>query len=744
MDRLRSGKNDRAARPGRRLLAAACCLPPLLLLASVRALAQPAAVAPVPTSPPAPMPAPTPERSQLSREDLSLEELLNPNIWVATKSALHAAQTPAVVTVVTADEIAARAYRSLADVLRSVPGFYDVYDGVTHNVGIRGINAGQAASGSNLKLMIDGQPVDYRPTSGNFFGEELIPIDVIERVEIIRGPASALYGADAFLGAINVVTKSGEALAGAHLVAQGAMVRGHAGGGGGFIMAGKGGSVDVLVAASYLYLDRSGRTLPGSSPLLPNAAVTAHGPSRQDTAEPGTVFFKVGLSDVLTGKLTLLATMQRLDAHGEYQYFGPLDERTRIAELNQTYRLSYEVTPVESVSLFLSGSFFNSEPTSDAQYGTGHPDYVMIPSRGASGYGVNAEVRVSPHPMLALTAGGDMIFEDNLTETYDQKLLTPVLAQDGSVLRLAGTVIPGEMHGLETDIQNLGAFVQGMVTPNEDWNAIVGVRLDQHNVYGSHVSERVGLVYVHDVLSVKLLYGSSFKAPSAAQLYARPVAFGGVLGNPTLSAQTAQSTELAVGLRLPDGWGDVQVNGFVTSIKGRVEFLPTGSYVIADNTQDERVAGGEFAAHVVPIKRLRLNLHGSMAETISRSGTIEGLLGKPDVPNPMFPKFQFGAIADFTLPWAGLTVSAELAAVGARPASFSNSVIRGSAYDLDPYLFSALAVSASGPWLFDGRQSRISLRIDDLLNRRWAEPGFGGVDVPTQGTTTMLTLRQGF
>jgi outer membrane receptor protein involved in Fe transport len=708
--------------------------PIFLLLASA-----PVAAEAQPGSPPT-----APDQGQLSHEDLSLEELLNPNIWVATKSALHAVQTPAVVTVVTADEIAARAYRSLADVLRSVPGFYDVYDGVTHNVGIRGINAGQAASGSNLKLMIDGQPVDYRPTSGNFFGEELIPIDVIERIEIIRGPASALYGADAFLGAINVVTKSGEAMPGAYVIGQGASVRGHAGVGGGLVMGGKSGVVDVLLGAHYLYLDRSGRALPASSPLLPNAAITLHGPSRGDSSEPATVFFKVALSEVLSGKLTLMASLQRLDAHGAFQSFGPLDDRTRIAELNQTYRLSYEVTPIEAVSLFVSGSFFNSEPTSDAQYGTGHPDYVVIPSRGASGYGLNAEARVTPHRMVLLTVGGDMIFEDNLTETYDQKLLTPVLAQDGSVLRQAGTVIPGEMHGLVTDIQNLGAFAQAMVTPHENWNAIVGARLDKHNVYGSHVSARAGLVYARDVLSLKLLFGSSFKAPSAAQLYARPVAFGGVLGNPTLSAQTAQSTEVALGVRLPEGWGDAQVNGFITNVRGRVEFLPTGSYLIADNTQDEIVAGGEFAAHVVPIKRLRLNLHASMAKTVSRSGTIEGLLGKPDVPNPMFPTYQFGAIADLSLPWSGLILSGELSQIGARPASFSNSVIRGTGYDLAPYVFSALALSATGPLLLDNRPSRISLRIDDLFNQRWTEPGFGGIDVPSQGITTMLTIRQGF
>ena len=77
----------------------------------------------------------------------------------------------------------------MADVLRTVPGFYDVYDLVSHDVGVLGINGG----GSVLKVVIDGQPVPFHPNTGSFFGQELVPIEAVDRVEIIRGPASALY-----------------------------------------------------------------------------------------------------------------------------------------------------------------------------------------------------------------------------------------------------------------------------------------------------------------------------------------------------------------------------------------------------------------------------------------------------------------------------------------------------------------------------------------------------------------------
>src|SRR5690242_8068105 len=150
------------------------------------------------------------EASDLSSSDLagaSLEDLLD-TVVTSGKISQRVSESPSVITVIRAEEIETRGYTSLADVLRTVPGFYDVYDMAFHNVGIRGISPGARASGSQVKVMIDGQEVDYRPSTGNFFGEELVPMSAVERIEIFRGPGSALYGANAFLGVINIITRS--------------------------------------------------------------------------------------------------------------------------------------------------------------------------------------------------------------------------------------------------------------------------------------------------------------------------------------------------------------------------------------------------------------------------------------------------------------------------------------------------------------------------------------------------------
>jgi iron complex outermembrane receptor protein len=676
---------------------------------------------------------------------LTLEDLLTVRVRVATKTELSTGQTPAIVTVVTADEIEARGYSSLADVLRAVPGFYDVYDGVTHNIGVRGINGGQNASGNVIKLMIDGHPVDYRPSTGNFFGQELIPMQAIERVEIIRGPASALYGANAFLGVVNVITRAGAAIGGARIVGQGALERTHLGGGGGLVVGAAAGPVDVLVGANYVYLDRSGLGLPTSSPLYSTdpAGVAARAPSAGDTAQPIAFVGKLSLSRVLEGKLTLLASLQLLDAHGEYQYFGPLSHDTRIALLNQNYRLGYEVTPVPRLTLNLSVHYFNGAPTSRTRFDIGRTDYLLVPYEAAAGAGFTAEARVQAHRMLMLTAGLDFVDEQHTLETFDERLLQPVFVPGSTVvLRAAGTVIPGEHHGDTSVFRNVGAFVQGILTPRPHWTAVAGLRLDDHNIYGANLSARAGAVYDDDRFSAKLLYGSSFKAPSAEQLYAQPTGFGGIQGNSGLQEQTAHTLELAGGYRLPSDRGSIVANVFATDVIGRVEFLPAGNFVRAANIQDQWVVGGELDSRFVVLRPLHLRFSAGVARTIARTPDV-ALPQRPPVIDPLFPTYQLHLIGDYIVARWNLRFSAEISYIGPRPASYSNSLSVGQVYELDGYVYTALTAAASALHLLPRRETSIALRLSNVVNYAWVEPGFGGVDVPAQGVTLFLTVVQG-
>ena len=142
--------------------------------------------------------------------ELSLEDLMHvpvPTVTTASKFAQKATDAPASVTVITRDDIQRYGYRTLAEILASARGFYTTYDGAYSYAGVRGFNR-PGDYGSRLLLLIDGHRANENMYSSALLGTEgILDVDLIDRVEIIRGPASSLYGSSAFFGVINVITR---------------------------------------------------------------------------------------------------------------------------------------------------------------------------------------------------------------------------------------------------------------------------------------------------------------------------------------------------------------------------------------------------------------------------------------------------------------------------------------------------------------------------------------------------------
>jgi outer membrane receptor for ferrienterochelin and colicins len=678
----------------------------------------------------------------LNVELFKLGSSLTDSVTSVTKTEQRGAQTPAVITVVTRDEIIAQGYGSLAEVLRSVPGFYDVYDLVSHNIGVRGVNGGARASGSVLKLMIDGMPVDFRSTTGNEFGEALIPMHLIERIEIIRGPASALYGANAFLGVVNVIPVSGERFQGVRALVRGALVRSNLGGGFGAHAGGSTDRFDFLVGVEGSYLDRSGLTLPASSPVLTDEAIQfgTNDRSARDTSTPKTFLGQLKVKRIWGGELSVLTSLQRSDASGEFQDISTLTHNTRISVLNQNYRLKYEIRPSGQFSWQLSGSYLQGEPTSSDRLDVGRADHILERELAVHGYGVQTEARYSPSSLLAVTGGADYTRENHFLLSYGKRFTKDITAQDGAVLVSAGSYEPGAGYRQTHVFQNAGAFLQVTSELSSRWSTVLGSRVDWHSAYGTNISPRAGVVFAPGDWSFKLLYGSSFKAPSATQLYGQTAGvYTDLVGNKDLKAQRAHTVELAGGYSLPKKRGEILVNTYLSSVLGRVEYVQFGTLSIAKNMIDEVVVGGELDARYNLTDPFRLRWTLGVAKTVN---SISGALVAVQVENPLFPVFQTHLIADYDLFRFGVRLSAEVSYISARASSQPNAQYKTEAYAVPGYVYTAVSVAMPEKKLFGDRTTQVSLRVSDLFNQRRAEPGFGGVDVPTQGITTLLTIVQ--
>ncbi|MEB2309273.1 MAG: TonB-dependent receptor [Candidatus Brocadiaceae bacterium] len=148
-----------------------------------------------------------PESTSISEESILFQEI--PSVYSASKYEQKITEAPSSVSIITADEIKKYGYRNFSEILRSVRGFYVTYDRNYHYVGVRGFGL-PGDYNTRILLLIDGHRIndvvyDQAPIGTDF------PIDIglIERIEIIRGSGSSLYGTNAFFAVINVITRQG-------------------------------------------------------------------------------------------------------------------------------------------------------------------------------------------------------------------------------------------------------------------------------------------------------------------------------------------------------------------------------------------------------------------------------------------------------------------------------------------------------------------------------------------------------
>ncbi|MFC1650875.1 TonB-dependent receptor plug domain-containing protein [Candidatus Latescibacterota bacterium] len=668
--------------------------------------------------------------------ELSLAELGNIKVVSATKKEQNINEAPAIISIITRQQINERGYMTVGEALNGVAGLYPLHDRYQSNLGLRGINGGMRAWSRIIKVMIDGQPTSYRPSSENFLGSELIPINVIERIEVIRGPASALYGANAFLGVINIITINGEQSPGAEVSAQVTSAKNLDGYGSNVSIGGKKGKLDYIAAASYIRRDQS-----GLSPVnVPGSDIYGKGDiSENDISRNNSFYAKVQYDSEKIGKFGLYVNRQSMDSYHEFSDWGALTHNNRMNIGNYFVRGSYARSFSDDLNWNVTLAYAEGKPSDNDILDTDN-DLSTAISRDVGYKSIDAasDLHYEISGKSSITAGFDLTLDDQNLQTHY------VVEADGQTSPRQGVEFGSK------NFVNSGYYIQAISNITNSLGLTAGVRYDAHNIYENVINYRFAAVYqVSDKVYTKLMYGTSYKAPSSVQLYSNYIVTKGVVGNPDLKPEKAKTLEAALGVQVTKDL-NINLNTFYNTISDKVELiLPVGSIsnIMPDNIAKNHSAGLELElSH-------KYNNITSYANYSYQKSVLEKqhpVRGNVKMATDLYPSNMFKFGTNYKIPEYHLNFNCEGRAIDKRRSSEINSFIydpvdyRTARYNLDPYVVMDFTVSLNKLKLFRTEETTVLLKIYNIFDADYVYPGFKNFDIPGYERTLALNISQHF
>src|SRR5580700_6682461 len=432
----------------------------------------------------------SPASAQQGSKDIgeaSLEELENIQVYSASKHMQNASEAPASVTVVTSDEIQEFGYRTLADILRGVPGFYVTYDRDYTFVGVRGF--GRLGDwNSRVLLLIDGHRINNNVLGQAMLGNEfLVDVDMIERVEIVCGPSSSLYGANAFFAVINVITRTSKQVkdwelsfqTGSFGTNEGRATYGH-----------QFHSLGVLLSGTFY--NSTGQTL-----FFPQFNNPAN--NNGITSDTDYESYKHILATLTYHGFTLQGLFSTRDKGVPTAYFGAVfnDPSDYNIDSHQYVSLDYQ-HPIGKWQLDAGTSYDQARlqgPVPEAPLISGEP--IVLSTYSFRGNWWTGEIKVSRD-----------LFERNHL-TFGSEVRDNLRQDQGDLLNPPNAFTPEPNNSLITALYVQDEFG---ITSRLTLNA--GVRYDHYSTFGGTTNPRAALIFrAADKTTLKLLYGNAFSAP---------------------------------------------------------------------------------------------------------------------------------------------------------------------------------------------------------------------------------------
>lgn len=480
--------------------------------------------------------------------EMDTEELMDVVIYTASKMVECVSKSVATTTVIDQKQIKEMGARNLLDVLKVVPGF-----GITQSqfgvrqIEVRGVNT---LVSEKVLIMLNGHPLDHNLlNAGGTWAYDDLPVGSIKRLEIVRGTGSALYGANAFLAVINIMTQNAEDLDGFHVSA----------GGGSFdtqqYLASWGKKFDngFEAALHFNFSDTGGI----GSPLFTNQTQAMIGESK--LSETRYDFeWQLGFKD--------FKFEGRYINKEQGTFFGPINElsdnRSKQNYENYFFKLSRDWKINDQLTI-------NTEAFYDVF--TANNLWVVAPNTPfALWHTVNKNQRTGAEVQANYTI--DERQKIIIGFSYAEEIQNGIIDEGG----------PDTNHFV--DIPNTtsnkkrrrwGVYAQDIWDPHKDLRLTFSARYDQYSDFGGTFNPRIGLNWeIIKNYSLRLSYGTAYRPPSFGELtYTNPI----TKGNLNLKPEEVETFEAGI-IAHPIAGLTIQSTYYHTTINEIISLIPSSSF----------------------------------------------------------------------------------------------------------------------------------------------------------------------
>jgi iron complex outermembrane receptor protein len=458
--------------------------------------------------------------------DLPLDALLDMPVTGASRFVQRRSQAASAVTVVTREEIRAFGYRTLSDVLRGVRGVSVATDRTYDYLGVRGFLA-SGDYNTRVLLLIDGNRINDGLYDQAFIGSEFpLDLDAVERIEFVPGQGSAVYGANALFGVINVITRESSR----HRGGTASVALGRAGertlkvslnaplqGGGLQLMASR------RVSAGAAYFDAT-QAASGANDGWSRGTDGEQRSAAYLRWDQGGLALSVLHAERLKGTPATIGLIYAdprntyLDAYSQInlEHVWPLDAQTDVTARAYVGRYHFV------------GNYMMDYP----------PPTLNRDLGDAHWQGLEARVTSTRLTGQRLVGGMDLQVSDHL-------------AQGNFDVEPAGTVyLDDRRHG-----QRVAAYLDDQITLSPAWTVHLGARVDRVPALPIQFSPRLGLIHQpSQAWTFKAIHGRAFRPPNAYEAHYAVDTPAGYVANPALGSERVRGNELIAEWRPLAGW----------------------------------------------------------------------------------------------------------------------------------------------------------------------------------------------